>query len=98
MYFTCDQADGHPVDGQELHCGCVQVEDEEVEAAGGVGDFSEMVGHVGNGAFSYAHEDQHFLSEVLTKKYSLLDEWIQGNKLGINIGLLPNMKIFLFST
>ena len=87
LCFTCDQPDvthEHPVDGQELHRGCVQVEDEGIDAAGGVGDCGEMVGYVDDGAFSYAHKDPNILSAVLTRKYSLLEEWIQGNKLVIN--------------
>ena len=43
-----------------------------------------MVGYVNDGAFSYAHEDPVVLSQVLNKKYSLLEDWINGNKLVIN--------------
>ena len=43
-----------------------------------------MVGYVDDGAFSYAHEDPAVLSDVLTKKYNLLEEWMHANKLVIN--------------
>ena len=43
-----------------------------------------MIGYVDDGAYSYAHSDPATLSEVLTRKYSLLEEWINGNKLVIN--------------
>ena len=35
-----------------------------------------------DGAYSYAHV--HALSQVLTRKYNLLEDWISGNKLVIN--------------
>ena len=43
-----------------------------------------MVGYVDDGAYSYAHVDPVVLSEVLTRKYRLLEDWINGNKLVIN--------------
>ena len=43
-----------------------------------------MVGYVDDGAYSYAHNDPAVLSEVLTRKYNLLEDWISGNKLVIN--------------
>ena len=35
-------------------------------------------------AYSSAHSDTAILSEVLTRKYNLLEEWINSNKLVIN--------------
>ena len=43
-----------------------------------------MEGYVDDGAYSYAHRDPGVLSQVLTRKYNLLEEWISGNKLVIN--------------
>ena len=43
-----------------------------------------MVGYVDDGAYSYANSDPAVLSEVLSRKYNLLEEWISGNKLVIN--------------
>ena len=36
------------------------------------------------GAYSYAHSDPTVMSQVLSMKYDLLEEWIHGNKLVIN--------------
>jgi hypothetical protein len=93
LCFTCDQPDvvhDHPVDGQDLHCGCagghVRLDPDRV--VGGpvepVGDCGDMVGYVDDGAYSYAHTDPTVLSQVLTRKYGLLEEWISANKLAIN--------------
>ena len=43
-----------------------------------------MVGYVDDGAFSYAHKDPAVMSEVLTRKYSMLEDWMNGNKLVVN--------------
>ena len=43
-----------------------------------------MIGYVDDGAYSYAHSDPATLSEVLTRKYGLLEEWINANRLVIN--------------
>ena len=43
-----------------------------------------MVGYVDDGAYSYANSNPAVLSEVLSRKYNLLEEWISGNKLVIN--------------
>ena len=43
-----------------------------------------MIGYVDDGAYSYAHSDPIILSEVLTRKFKLLEEWINGNRLVIN--------------
>ena len=51
---------------------------------GGDGDCGDMVGYVDDGAYSYAHEDPAVLSQVLSRKYSLIEDWINGNKLVIN--------------
>ena len=87
LCFTCDQPDvthEHPVVGQGLHRGCGDVEGGGTEAGGGDGDCGEMVGYVDDGAYSYAHSDPAVLSQVLSRKYNLLEEWIHGNKLVIN--------------
>ena len=54
------------------------------EEPGGKGDCGELVGYVDDGAYSYANKDPAVLSQVLTRKYELLEEWISGNKLVIN--------------
>ena len=51
---------------------------------GGGGDFGAMVGYFDDGAYSYAHSEPAVLSQVLTRKYNLLEEWISGNRLVIN--------------
>ena len=91
LCFTCDQPDTvheHQVDGQDLHRGCGVAEGDQVaegeQVQGGKGDCGNMIGYVDDGAYSYAHSDPATLSEVLTRKYSLLEEWINGNKLVIN--------------
>ena len=43
-----------------------------------------MIGYVDDGAYSYAHSDPAILSEVLTRKYNVLEEWVNANKLVIN--------------
>ena len=43
-----------------------------------------MIGYVDDGAYSYAHSDPTTLSEVLTRKFKLLEELINGNRLVIN--------------
>ena len=43
-----------------------------------------MVGYVDDGAYSYAHRDPEILSRVLTRKYSMLEDWMNGNKLVVN--------------
>ena len=54
---------------------------QRVEEDGGCGD---MVGYVDDGAYSYAHKDPAVLSRVLTRKYGMLEEWMNGNKLVVN--------------
>ena len=43
-----------------------------------------LVGYVDDGAYSYAHRDPAVLSQVLDRKYNLLEDWISGNRLVIN--------------
>ena len=74
----------HPVDGGELHRGCAEAVATDTQVEGGAGDCGEMVGYVDDGAYSYAHKDPRVLSQVLNRKYSLLEEWISANKLVIN--------------
>ena len=87
LCFTCDQPDvvhEHPIDGEDLHRGCaVDVRQGEKEP-GGDGDCGDMVGYVDDGAYSYANSDPAIMSMVLSRKYSLLEEWLNGNKLVIN--------------
>ena len=81
VIFTCDQPDvihDHQVDGQDIHRGCLQGAQLQQEGCG------EMVGYVDDGAYSYAHDDPAVLSQVLTNKYNLLEEWMHANKLVIN--------------
>ena len=42
------------------------------------------VGYVDDGAYSFAHSNPTVISEVLTEKYNLLEEWMSNNKLVIN--------------
>jgi hypothetical protein len=85
--FTCDQPDvihEHPVVGQDLHRGCAGGQELVPVELGGKSDCGTMVGYVDDGAYSYAHTDPTVLSQVLTRKYNLLEDWISGNKLVIN--------------
>ena len=89
LCFTYDQPDvihEHVIDGQDPDRGCaVHQEQEQGQGEpGGKGDCGTMVGYVDDGAYSYAHSDPAVLSQVLTRKYNLLEEWISGNKLVIN--------------
>jgi hypothetical protein len=75
--------------GKTKHRGCADHVGNDAarvvgEEAGGDGDCGELVGYVDDGAYSYAHKDPAVLSQVLTRKYNLLEEWISGNKLVIN--------------
>ena len=89
--FTCDQPDtihDHPVAGHGLDRGCGQQDQQEqgrdkaiTQGEKGCG---ELVGYVDDGAYSYAHRDPAVLSRVLTDKYSMLEEWMNNNKLVIN--------------
>ena len=55
---------------------------EEIREADG--DCGDMVGYVDDGAYSYAHKDPAVLSRVLTRKYSMFEDWMNGNKLVVN--------------
>ena len=93
LCFTCDQPDvihEHPVNGQDLQRGCSGgVHEQEGEGvhhdgAGHGGDEQAggaLVGYVDDGAYSYAHTDPVILSEVLSRKYALLEDWMNSNKL-----------------
>ena len=88
LCFTYDQTDAvheHHVVGQDLHRGCVDVHGDD-QVPGGQGDCGDMIRYVDDGAYSYAHchSDPITLSEILTRKFKLLEEWINGNKLVIN--------------
>ena len=88
LCFTCDQPDvvhEHAIDVDDLHRGCSSGDRQDgLGEPGGVGDCGEMVGYVDDGAYSYAHSDPVVMSRVLTRKYNLIEEWINGNKLVIN--------------
>ena len=43
-----------------------------------------MVGYVDDGAYSYADKDPAVLSRELTRKYSMFEDWMNGNKLVVN--------------
>ena len=42
------------------------------------------MGYVDDGAYSFAHRDPAMISQVLTEKYNMLEEWMMNNKLVIN--------------
>ena len=56
----------------------VQDRREHVDSCG------ELVGYVDDGAYSYASSDSQVLSDVLSSKYLLLEDWMNGNKLVVN--------------
>ena len=74
----------HQVDGKDVHRGCGGQNVQQQQIAGGAGDCGALVGYVDDGAYTYAHHDPSILSEVLTRKFKLLEEWISGNRLVIN--------------
>ena len=87
LCYTCDQPDvvhEHLVTRDEAHRGCdvppVNAEGQEV---GGQGDCGELVGYVDDGAYSYAHYDPDILSSVLTRKFKLIEDWVNDNRLVI---------------
>ena len=43
-----------------------------------------LVGYVDDGAYSYGEADPAVLSEVLTRKYDKLEQWMHANNLVIN--------------
>jgi hypothetical protein len=47
-------------------------------------DCGELVGYVDVGACSFAHKDPEVLSQVLTRKYGMLEEWMNSNTLVVN--------------
>ena len=69
--------------GQDLSRDC-NVQSDAEPIAGGPGDCGELVGYVDDGAYSYAHASPEILSEVLTRKFKLLEDWVNSNKLVIN--------------
>ena len=44
----------------------------------------ELVGYVDDGAYSYSDSNPVILSQVLTRKFSMLEQWMHSNKLVIN--------------
>ena len=71
----------HQLVGQDFHRGCAGAGGEGPAVEGGDGDFEDMFD---DRAYSYAQSDPSVLSQVLSRKYNLLEEWIHGNKLVIN--------------
>ena len=94
LCFTCDQPDvihDHLVDGNDLHRGCgedVEAGDQAVEQGESSGssevECGELVGYVDDGAKTFSHREPAVLSRVLTEKYTLLETWMNANKLVIN--------------
>lgn len=89
LLFTREQPDvihEHEVDGQDPERGCgaqggqVQGDDAGVGQVG----CGELVGYVDDGAFSYADADPAVLSQVLSRKFNMLEQWMHANKLVIN--------------
>ena len=84
LCFTCDQPDiihKHTLHNQDINRGCLMVDNAN---PGESGDCGLLVGYVDDGAYSYAHSDPKVLSDVLSEKYSLIEDWINSNKLVIN--------------
>ena len=92
LCFTCDQPDvihDHAVDGQDLHRGCShdvlgQEKERQEDLAVQEGDCGTLVGYVDDGAYSFANTDPNIVSQVLTSKYTLLENWMNSNRLVIN--------------
>ena len=49
-----------------------------------VNDCGTLVGYVDDGAYSFAHTNPAILSQVLTRKYGMLEDWMNSNKLVVN--------------
>ena len=47
-------------------------------------DCGTLVGYVDDGAYSFGNSDPNVVSQVLTSKYTLLENWMNSNKLVIN--------------
>ena len=87
LLFTCDQPDAiheHEVDRQDPDRGCGGEDGHSHSLVEGEVACGELVGYVDDGAYSYSESDPAVLSQVLTKKYTMLEEWMNGNKLVIN--------------
>ena len=93
LLFTCDQPDiihEHEIDGQDPYRGCGGEGRQAVGLAAEEGDAheqvqcGELVGYVDDGAYSYSDASPATLSQVLTKKYAMLEQWMHANKLVIN--------------
>jgi hypothetical protein len=76
----------HLIEREDHHRGCAMHGDRQAGTVepGGDGDCGELVGYVDDGAYSYAHGDPAVLSQILTKKNNLMEDWINGNRLVIN--------------
>ena len=61
------------------------VQGEVVDEEGGQQiNCGELVGYVDDGAYSYSDSNPLILSQVLTRKFSMLEQWMHANKLVIN--------------
>ena len=96
LSFTCEQPDVTHEDlvtGQDTHRGCGGDQGPGPVVPGGKGDCGTLVGYVDDGAFSYAHSDSEILSQVLTRKYNLLENWISGNRLRTSIEVQSSSQL-----
>ena len=87
LLFTCDQPDAiheHEVDRQDPNRGCAGEDGQTHSLVEGEVACGELVGYVDDGAYSYSESDPAVLSQVLAKKYTMLEEWMHCNKLVIN--------------
>ena len=87
LCFICDQPDvihDHVIDAEDLHRGCGQEAQRQADLRREVSGCGDMVGYVDDGAYSYADKDPAVLSRVLTRKYSMFEDWMNGNKLVVN--------------
>ena len=87
LLFTCDQPDvthEHPVNAQDADRGCGRREQGvDGQDLGHGGDFEvgcgELVGYVDDGAYSYSDANPATLSQVLTRKFEMLQLWMNAN-------------------
>ena len=92
LLFTCDQPDvthEHTVNAQDADRGCGRREQGvDGQDLGHGGDFEvgcgELVGYVDDGAYSYSDANPATLSQVLTRKFEMLQLWMNANRLVLN--------------
>ena len=93
LLFTCDQPDvihEHGIQGQDPNRGCgvdgrqgMGLDAQEVDEHDQV-KCGELVGYVDDGAYTISDKSSAVLSEMLTKKFKMLEQWMHANKLVIN--------------